>query len=199
MEKGISMKRDDIISGIVGGTIIAVGCTVGIFGYQKMNEPIYTEPSVGISESKSIVSTEDAEESDTAEGKVDYLGYSSEEENTTQIDQNITNPPDTVNTDLYVAENAPEISANIRSNDGTGYEADVSNEMGSSPNYFDTYDIPEQQNTSESYVLNTSTLKIHIPSCDDVKKIKPENYEPSSSSLEELKAQGYTTCGHCFK
>ena len=195
------MKRDDIISGIVGGTIIAVGCTVGIFGYQKMNEPIYAEPSVSISESKSIVSTEDAGESDTAEGKVDYLGYTSEDY-LVQDDRNSPDPIDSIDSaeaDPYVDKTVPEVSASIRSADGTGYEADVSNEMGSSPNYFDTYDIPEQQNTSETYVLNTSTMKIHIPSCDDVKKINPENYAASSSSLEELKAQGYTTCGHCFR
>ncbi|MBO4266360.1 MAG: hypothetical protein J5910_04145 [Lachnospiraceae bacterium] len=195
------MKRDDIISGIVGGTIIAVGCTVGIFGYQKMNEPIYAEPSVSISESKSIVSTEDAGESDTAEGKVDYLGYTSEDY-PVQDDRNSPDPVDSIDSaeaDPYVDKTVPEVSASIRSVDGTGYEADVSNEMGSSPNYFDTYDIPEQQNTSETYVLNTSTMKIHIPSCDDVKKINPENYATSSSSLEELKAQGYTACGHCFR
>ena len=64
-------------------------------------------------------------------------------------------------------------------------------------NGFNTYDIPEQQNTEASYVLNTKTHKFHKPSCNDVKKIKPENYGTSSSSRDELMSQGYSPCGHC--
>lgn len=63
---------------------------------------------------------------------------------------------------------------------------------------FNTYDNTEQQQTTASFVLNTSSHKIHYPSCRDVPKIAPQNYSTSSQSLDELKAQGYTTCGHCF-
>ncbi len=61
-----------------------------------------------------------------------------------------------------------------------------------------TYDNSEQQQTITSYVLNTSTFKIHRSSCGDVKKIAPENRSISTLSLEELQSQGYSTCGHCF-
>jgi len=64
---------------------------------------------------------------------------------------------------------------------------------------FNTYDNPEQQNTSDAWVLNTSTMKIHHPKCNDVKKIAPDNYATSNSSLEELRQNGYSECGHCFK
>lgn len=75
-----------------------------------------------------------------------------------------------------------------------------SSKSSSSSGYgFDTYNIPEQQDTEDTYVLNTSTLKIHHPTCKDVPKIKPANYATSSSSTAELMAQGYTLCGHCFK
>ncbi len=67
---------------------------------------------------------------------------------------------------------------------------------GNSDN-FDTYNIPEQQNTSESYVLNTKTQKFHYPSCKDVVKIKPDNYSTSSLSRDTLMSQGYSPCGHC--
>ncbi len=63
---------------------------------------------------------------------------------------------------------------------------------------FNTYNNTEQQQTSDPFVLNTSTHKIHYPGCRDVPKIAPQNYSTSSQSLDELKAQGYTTCGHCF-
>ncbi len=66
-----------------------------------------------------------------------------------------------------------------------------------SNNGFDTYNIPEQQNTEANYVLNTSTKKFHYPSCKDVKKIKPSNYSTSSASRDDIVAQGYSPCGHC--
>ena len=49
------------------------------------------------------------------------------------------------------------------------------------------------------YVLNTDKkrMKIHSPSCADVKKISAENYSEYSGDIEELLSQGYTPCGHC--
>lgn len=72
------------------------------------------------------------------------------------------------------------------------------NSSGNGSN-FNTYNNPEQQNTEAAYVLNTNTMKIHHPTCKSVKKIAPQNYSTSNSSLDELKSQGYTTCGNCFK
>lgn len=68
---------------------------------------------------------------------------------------------------------------------------------GGNGDNFNTYDIPEQQNTEETYVLNTNTMKFHYPSCKSVKKIKPENYATSSASRDELISQGYDPCGNC--
>ncbi len=66
-------------------------------------------------------------------------------------------------------------------------------------NNFNLYNNPEQQQTTETWVLNTSRMKIHYPSCSSVAQISPENYAVSSQSLQELMAMGYTTCGRCFK
>lgn len=48
-----------------------------------------------------------------------------------------------------------------------------------------------------TYVLNKKTKKIHYPSCQDVPKIAAENYSEYSGDASDLKAQGYTSCGHC--
>lgn len=56
-----------------------------------------------------------------------------------------------------------------------------------------------QQQTSDSYVLNTSSMKIHRPSCSAAKKISFENYATSNSSISELESQGYSRCGICLK
>lgn len=63
---------------------------------------------------------------------------------------------------------------------------------------FNTYDNAEQQITTDSYVLNTDSKVIHRPTCSDVPKIAPQNYDTSSSILSDLIGQGYTVCGHCF-
>ncbi len=64
---------------------------------------------------------------------------------------------------------------------------------------FNTYDNAAQQQTNASYVLNTNSHKIHYPTCRSVPKIAPQNYATSNSSVDELIAQGYSTCGNCFK
>lgn len=66
-------------------------------------------------------------------------------------------------------------------------------------NNFLTWDIPENQQTSAAYVLNTSSMKIHYPHCSEVVKIAPENYDTSNETLAQLEAKGYTTCGRCFR
>lgn len=63
---------------------------------------------------------------------------------------------------------------------------------------FNTYNNVEQQNTSADYVLNTKSKKIHYPGCKSVPKISPNNYATSNLSVEELRTQGYSTCGNCF-
>lgn len=64
-------------------------------------------------------------------------------------------------------------------------------------NTFNTWDRPEQQQTTAAHVLNTKSLKIHEPSCKEVPKIAPQNYLESNASIEDLFVKGYTYCGVC--
>ena len=70
---------------------------------------------------------------------------------------------------------------------------------GSGESNFNTYDYQSQQQTTDAYVLNTHTRRIHHPNCSSVPKIAPQNYATSNASLEELMAQDYKPCGNCFK
>jgi hypothetical protein len=82
----------------------------------------------------------------------------------------------------------------------TGITAQTAEIQSTNDNYFNTYNNIAQQQTTNTYVLNTNPdrMKIHIPTCLYVKKIASENYSTSNLSIEELQLQGYTTCGHCF-
>jgi len=70
---------------------------------------------------------------------------------------------------------------------------------GGNADNFNTYNNPDQQQTEETYVLNTDSKKIHHPTCDYVAKIAPKNYATSSKSVISLEAQGYSKCKKCFK
>lgn len=75
---------------------------------------------------------------------------------------------------------------------------DTQTVQGETTNNFNTYDNSEQQNTTDAYVLNTESKVLHRPTCSDVSKIAPQNYDTSSSILSDLISQGYTVCGNCF-
>lgn len=66
-------------------------------------------------------------------------------------------------------------------------------------NTFNTWNRPEQQQTTAAHVLNTSTMKIHYPKCREVPKIAPGNYLESNETVGLLFDQGYTYCGVCHK
>jgi hypothetical protein len=48
-----------------------------------------------------------------------------------------------------------------------------------------------------TYVLNTSSMRIHKPGCGSVETIKESNRQATSKSREELIAEGYEPCGRC--
>lgn len=54
-----------------------------------------------------------------------------------------------------------------------------------------------ERTIESTYVLNTSTMKAHLPTCNDVKNIKEKNYSEFSGTTDELKDKGYSPCGHC--
>ena len=57
--------------------------------------------------------------------------------------------------------------------------------------------LPEDAETDEfRYILNTSSKKIHLPSCSSAKDILPGN-EDSTTDLDAAIAAGYSPCGRC--
>lgn len=53
--------------------------------------------------------------------------------------------------------------------------------------------------TAATYILNTSSKKIHMPGCTYAASISADNYAESDKTLQELEAEGYKPCGTCFK
>lgn len=49
----------------------------------------------------------------------------------------------------------------------------------------------------KKYVLNTKTMKFHLPSCSEVDRIAEENRKNTTTTRESLIDQGYTPCQKC--
>ncbi len=49
----------------------------------------------------------------------------------------------------------------------------------------------------KKYVLNTKTLKFHLPSCSEADRITDDNRKNTTTTREALLDQGYTPCQKC--
>ncbi len=59
-------------------------------------------------------------------------------------------------------------------------------------------DNPDCQNeTAQTYILNTNTKKIHRPTCSSVNQMKETNKQTYEGTVEELENMGYTPCKKC--
>lgn len=105
----------------------------------------------------------------------------------------------TIEPTTELAGNSIEDNVNSVNNEHSGNAGNNVDSGSGDGSNFNTYNNTEQQNTEDTWVLNTSSMKIHYPSCKSVSKIAPQNYATSSESLDDLKAKKYTTCGNCFK
>jgi len=51
---------------------------------------------------------------------------------------------------------------------------------------------------ARDFVLNTHTMKIHLPGCSSIGRIKESNRADVHDTLSNLEAQGYKTCKRCL-
>ncbi|MBQ6806429.1 MAG: MBL fold metallo-hydrolase [Lachnospiraceae bacterium] len=67
----------------------------------------------------------------------------------------------------------------------------------------DTDELVEAESDSEKtdydgeYILNTNTMKFHLPDCASVDEMAEENKETSKLSREEIMEDGYEACQNC--
>ena len=56
---------------------------------------------------------------------------------------------------------------------------------------------PGKEPQRNSYILNTSSKKIHVPDCGAVKKMADKNRAAYTGTFDELVGMGYSPCGIC--
>ncbi len=100
---------------------------------------------------------------------------------------------------VYCYNVQPGIEINYSNGESTGPE--FTGNKSNSQNVSAGTTKPETNETIETvsvtYVLNTSSKKIHYPDCSSVSTIKETNKENFSGSINDLISQGYTSCGSC--
>lgn len=72
-------------------------------------------------------------------------------------------------------------------------------------NWLSTEDAPETDSSEKpteaadapKYILNTSSHKVHIPTCASVSAMSDKNKQEYNGELAEILAQGYEKCGAC--
>ena len=114
-------------------------------------------------------------------------------------DSHLTNPVSnnndvTTNKVNESIENTSDSTKNTEYKDTTSSNNTVSNSNVVENDY-------SEETTSHihtTYVLNTDSKKIHLPSCRTIKKLKPSNRAESDAPISEIKAQGYTPCKVCL-
>lgn len=58
-------------------------------------------------------------------------------------------------------------------------------------------DAEQADDEKQTYILNTNTKKIHLPTCSSVDQMKETNRQTYEGTLEELKNMGYSPCKRC--
>ena len=178
-------------SGFAGGLVSGgVGCLVicGIFVFlafrsakpaAKMNKAV-----IGVSCGVAVLSV------------IAIVSGSGKENAPTMNDTNLSVSAENISDAESSSVDLPETSEQTESSSIS--LADTQNiQSTGNENNFNAHDNPEQQNTTASYVLNTSSHKFHYPNCSSVSKIAENNYAVSNSSRDELISQGYSPCGNC--
>lgn len=77
---------------------------------------------------------------------------------------------------------------------------DINYATGSSTPADSTESTPDAENgeSAQSYVLNTSSKKIHLPDCSSVSNISPSNKKDHTGDIDPLLESGYSLCGSCL-
>lgn len=82
---------------------------------------------------------------------------------------------------VYVYNKQPGIEIDYKTGDST--LSDMSN---------------KKEEEKSTYVLNTNTKKIHLPSCSSVKEMKTEYQKEVREEVDELEEDGYSACKKCI-
>ena len=89
-------------------------------------------------------------------------------------------------------------SSSDSSSSGSGSSDSASSgNAGSDTGSAKTSNSDTSGSSKTTYILNTSTMKFHLPSCSSISSMSEENKKSVNSSKSSLIKEGYSPCGRC--
>ncbi len=79
----------------------------------------------------------------------------------------------------------------------TNSAADKSQTNSNNTNTLQNTSSAASQSATGTYILNTNSKKVHLPSCSSVSKMSSKNKESFTGDVSSLVSQGYTACKVC--
>ena len=95
---------------------------------------------------------------------------------------------DGISFNVYAYNVQPGITINYATGD---------NWLSSDGNNDENVSQPEDPSDAPKYILNTSSKKVHIPTCGSVTTMVDKNKQEYNGELADILAQGYSKCGAC--
>ena len=78
-----------------------------------------------------------------------------------------------------------------------GSSSGSSNSSSGGNNNFNSDSVSGTTDMSADYILNTNSMKFHVPSCSSVKRMSDKNKQSYNGSRDDLIAMGYDPCQNC--
>ena len=94
------------------------------------------------------------------------------------------------------AEGRPKVDTETGTEAGTESKSESKPEVKPEP--VTTEATGDGREEARTYILNTNTKKIHLPSCDSVNDMKEKNKQQVTDTLEQLEKKGYKPCKRCL-
>jgi len=94
-------------------------------------------------------------------------------------------------------QSAADERGNARKSVSTEQSAGIENDISAEQPGAADDNSDSRNKTTQTYILNTNTKKIHRPTCSSVGQMKELNKQTYEGTVEELENMGYTPCKKC--
>lgn len=92
---------------------------------------------------------------------------------------------------VFIYNSQPGVMIDYATGESTLMETDTSSSNEAGDN------VSKEIEQEGEYILNTNTMKFHLPSCSSVDQIKEENRKKVTSRREKIIDEGYLPCQRC--
>lgn len=98
---------------------------------------------------------------------------------------------------VFVCNIQPGVRIDYATGESSEIDMEETNIADSADDDINLKSATGEREKEQEYVLNTNTMKFHLPWCNSIDKMSEHNKESYQGSREWLVENGYTPCGRC--